>query len=93
MDCDVQSKTARIYLRRGGFFPKLPKMRRRDEKLLESVFFVNLLKNEGWGGGMGNCWSCLSNCCWSSLNYTIVTFSNKCCLNVSDLALQIFRSQ
>ena len=22
------------------------------------LFFLNLPKNEGWGGGMGNCWSC-----------------------------------
>jgi hypothetical protein len=35
----MRSKTARIYARWGGvFFPKLPKIRRRDGKLLESVF-------------------------------------------------------
>jgi hypothetical protein len=26
------------------------------------VFFVNLLKNEGWRGEMGNCWSCSKRC-------------------------------
>ena len=31
-------RTARIYPRLGGIFPKLPKMGRRDGKLLESVF-------------------------------------------------------
>jgi hypothetical protein len=35
---DAEWKTARIYARWGGFFPKLPEIRRRDGKLLESVF-------------------------------------------------------
>ena len=36
---DAESGTARIYLRGGKDFAKLPKMGRRDPKLLDSVFY------------------------------------------------------
>jgi len=54
---DAESGIARIYLRGGKDFAKLPKMGRRDPKLLDSVFYEFAKKSE-WGGEIPNYSSC-----------------------------------
>jgi hypothetical protein len=55
---EMRSQRPRAYIRVGRLFSEVAKDGEKRWETVEKCFFINLLKNEGWGGGMGNCWSC-----------------------------------